>query len=325
MLKKILILVVCTLIFSCTTKSETIPAGEIVKATIYSESIANALLEENPEQSVNIYLPYGYHNSDNRYPVVYFLHGFGERNRYFEGQRVKIDEAFYNGAKPFIFVEPNGGSSLGGSFYYNSEVSGNWEDYITKDVISYIDSNYRTKATKESRGIAGYSMGGTGAINIAFNNPELFNAVYIFSPGILKDGELKTLLRSWNGNRYYINSYAAAASPNTALDPMYEIPYVTYEDEVKNSEVVDCWYKIFGDHKSKVDRYLKSGERIDGIKININNGDSYKWIIDGGIDLSNILSDKGVPHTFEFGKGSHSLPYGFYSKNIIPYFSEYLK
>lgn len=323
--KKSLILVVCILIFSCATKKETIPAGEIVKTTIYSESIAGALLDEKAEQSVNIYLPYGYHDSDERYPVVYFLHGFGERNRYFEGQRVKIDEAFYNGAKPFIFVEPNGGSSLGGSFYYNSEVSGNWEDYITKDLINYIDSNYKTKASKQSRGIAGFSMGGTGAVNIALSNPELFNAVYIFSPGLLKDGELDSVIASWNGNILYTNSYAAAASPNPDLDPMYEIPNVTYEDEAKNSEVINRWYKIFGDHKNKVDNYLKDPVRLDGIKINVNNGDSYKWIIEGGIDLSNILSERGVPHSFEFGQGGHNLPFSFYTRKIIPYFSEYLE
>lgn len=324
-MQNFLLILICFLFFSCATKEEIIPAGEIVKTTIYSDSIAGALLDENPEQSVNIYLPYGYYESNERYPVVYFLHGFGESNRYFEGQRASIDKAFYYGEKSFIFVEPNGGSSLGGSFYFNSEVSGNWEDYITKDLISYIDSSYRTKASKESRGIAGYSMGGSGAINIALNNPDLFNAVYVFSPGLLKDGELDTMLRSWGGNRRYINSYGAAASPNSTLDPMFEVPGETYDVEELNNQVVEKWYKIFGDHNKKVDDYLQSNDRLEGIKINVNVGDYYKWIVEGGVDFSRVLSERYVPHTFELGKGGHSLPYSFYTNNIIPYFSEYLK
>src|SRR5205085_3914749 len=81
-----------------------------------------------------------------------------------------------------IIVVPNGTNAYSGSFYTNSAVTGNWEDYLIRDLTSYIDGKYRTLASAESRGIAGHSMGGYGSIILAMKHPDVFGAVYALSP-----------------------------------------------------------------------------------------------------------------------------------------------
>ena len=80
---------------------------------------------------------------------------------------------------------------MGGSFYVNSPVTGNWEDFITQDVVGYVDSHFRTLAQAESRGITGHSMGGFGALNIAMHRPDVFSAVYSMSPGLFDENGLQ--------------------------------------------------------------------------------------------------------------------------------------
>ncbi len=65
-----------------------------------------------------------------------------------------------------IVVTAPGQHRFGGSFYVNSPVTGNWEDLIVTDIVGYVDTHYRTLAQSASRGIAGYSMGGYGALRI---------------------------------------------------------------------------------------------------------------------------------------------------------------
>jgi S-formylglutathione hydrolase FrmB len=66
--------------------------------------------------------------------------------------------------------------------YSNSVTTGNWEDFIAKELVSYIDKHYRTIAKAESRGLSGHSMGGYGALRIGQKNPGVFSSIYLLSP-----------------------------------------------------------------------------------------------------------------------------------------------
>ena len=79
---------------------------------------------------------------------------------------------------PMIVVMPDGSNRYGGSIYTNSITTGNWEDYIVRDLVAFIGKNYRTLPRAESRGIAGHSMGVYGALKIAMKHPDVFGAVY---------------------------------------------------------------------------------------------------------------------------------------------------
>src|SRR5690606_32545674 len=87
--------------------------------------------------------------------------------------------------RPYILVIPSHHTLFQGSFYTDSEWTGNWETFTTTELVEYMDKNFRTLASRESRGIAGHSMGGYGAINLAMLHPEIFSSVYGLSPGLM--------------------------------------------------------------------------------------------------------------------------------------------
>ena len=80
-----------------------------------------------------------------------------------------------------IVVTPNAFTLHKGSMYSSSPTTGDWERFIAEDLVAYIDGHYRTLATRMSRGLAGHSMGGYGALRIGMKRPEVFFSLYIMS------------------------------------------------------------------------------------------------------------------------------------------------
>jgi poly(3-hydroxybutyrate) depolymerase len=123
-----------------------------------------------------IYLPPGYGDADNgqkRYPVVYYLHGGrpgGEDKSI--GMVSFIDAAMKAGrVPPMIYVFINGGEM---SHYDFPTRKSYGETAFVKELIPHIDATYRTIASREGRGLEGFSQGGRGAARIMFKYPELF-------------------------------------------------------------------------------------------------------------------------------------------------------
>jgi enterochelin esterase-like enzyme len=134
-----------------------------------------------------LYLPPGYSHSDDRYPVVYWLHGLNGTQR--DGATCFVpylDARIRTGmASPTIAVLVNG---LGDSRYYDSfDGQRPVESVIVRDLIQHIDSAYRTHATRECRAIEGFSMGGFGAAHLGFKYPDLFGSVSIRAGALLDD------------------------------------------------------------------------------------------------------------------------------------------
>src|SRR5262245_23433797 len=84
-----------------------------------------------------------------------------------------------------IIEMPDERTKMMGSLYTNSSATGNWEDFTVKELVSFIDLKYRTLARSESRGLAGHSMGGYGAIKLGMKHPEIFSVVYGMNPAVL--------------------------------------------------------------------------------------------------------------------------------------------
>jgi enterochelin esterase-like enzyme len=133
-----------------------------------------------------IYLPPDYDsNTARRYPVVYWLHGYGGNQRAGAVFVTPLDAAIRAGkAPPMIAVLVNG---LAASFYCDSQ-NGKLpvDSVITQDLIPHIDQTYRTIARRQDRAVEGFSMGGYGAAHLGFKHPDLFGMVSIFS-GALTD------------------------------------------------------------------------------------------------------------------------------------------
>jgi S-formylglutathione hydrolase len=137
-------------------------------------------LEGDPaERDVCVYLPPSYATQPNRrYPVVYFIHGYGATaEAYWKLMTVPAtaDKLMNSGTvHEMILVHPDAHTLYAGSMYSDSPTTGNGEDYITHDLVAYIDSHYRTITTPESRGLAGHSMGGYGTLRLAMKYPGIF-------------------------------------------------------------------------------------------------------------------------------------------------------
>ncbi|MDH3512888.1 MAG: esterase family protein [Gammaproteobacteria bacterium] len=183
-------------------------SGRFIETTIQAPSLAGNLLGDPTEQPISLYLPPSYDVSPSkRYPVVYLLHGFTGTNRtwmvntkpevgepllgstdreyshrgYLDGWR--LDEMIVAGKiREMIVVAPNSRNAYKHSYYVNSVATGNWEDYIVRDVVDYIDGNYRTLPQASSRGLAGYSGGGYGSKYIGMKHPDVFSSVFALAP-----------------------------------------------------------------------------------------------------------------------------------------------
>lgn len=137
---------------------------------------------DGTEGSCLVYLPDGYDElQEKRYPVIYYLHGGTGNQREAAWLIDEIHHAISDGRlEPVIVVSPQ---ALPIGWYVNANesdpkvLSGPVEDVIIKDMIPFIDSNYKTVANASGRGIEGFSMGGRGALALAFSHPDIFGAV----------------------------------------------------------------------------------------------------------------------------------------------------
>ena len=126
------------------------------------------------DMHINVVLPRGYHQSGLRYPVLYLCHGYSSNLHEFE----YIGVPKYLNMFDMIVVMVD----VGNSSYVNYSRSDdgrlhNYADHVTKDIIRYVDENYRTIADRRGRAINGISMGGFGAMSLGLSNPELFCSV----------------------------------------------------------------------------------------------------------------------------------------------------
>jgi enterochelin esterase-like enzyme len=136
------------------------------------------------EVGYNVYLPPGYAEGKNRYPVIYFLHGAGGNENSdaggFSGLTAKL--AAQKKIVPAICVFPNGGMS-GYQDRPDDKVFG--ETLIVKELVPLIDRSYRTQAAPSGRVLAGFSMGGGGAVRLALKYPDLFSAAGSWAGAIM--------------------------------------------------------------------------------------------------------------------------------------------
>ena len=136
-----------------------------------------------------VFLPPGYANDkDRRYPVLYALHGYSiGAEQWTQEIHVPqtIEGAFARGAAPMIVVLPDSKTLYGGSIYSSSVTVGDFEKFVSRDLVAYVDAHYRTIADRRARGLAGHSMGGQGTARIGMKHPDVFGSIYIMSPGLL--------------------------------------------------------------------------------------------------------------------------------------------
>ena len=137
-----------------------------------------------------VYTPPGYDvNSKEKYPVMYIQHGGGEDERGWAEQGktdIILNNLIAEGkAKPMIVVIPNGNVSTGrGSGGYSAEGMAAFKEEMTKNIVPFIDKNYRTLTDVKNRALCGLSMGGGQAFYVGLASLDYFGSVGVFSSGI---------------------------------------------------------------------------------------------------------------------------------------------
>jgi enterochelin esterase-like enzyme len=173
-----------------------LPRRAAVLAVLLTAAAAPAGVEDRTyksklndrEVAIKVYTPPGYKKDGNdRYPVVYNLHGAGggSPERQWDRAGKTIADAVEAGTiDPVIYVFVNG---LGDTFFVDyADGSLKVESMIVKELIPWVDANYRTVASKEGRAVDGFSMGGYGALMLALRHPDLFESVVSYGAALIE-------------------------------------------------------------------------------------------------------------------------------------------
>jgi enterochelin esterase-like enzyme len=184
MLKLLILLFILALFLIINIVSSQEEGSQTLREAFFSETL-------NRDFQYNIILPAGYDASEERYPVIYLLHGRGDTGTAWLIVHDMLDELIANGEiPPFIAVLPDFPSSERASYYIDSQYTGSdfpaeaVETAFMNELIPHIDSNYRTVTEREGRLVGGYSMGGYGAIRYSMAYPELFKGALVLSPAV---------------------------------------------------------------------------------------------------------------------------------------------
>ncbi len=304
--------------------------GTVKVDTIISEALAGNVAKEDNKRPITIYLPPNYATSKKRYPVMYLLHGTGDNHLNFVDDSDKyatiqglMDTGTSSGRfGEIIVVTPNENTQWGGSFYVNSSVTGNWEDFTAKELVKFIDTNYRTIPKAESRAIVGHSMGGFGAVFLAMKHPDVFSVAYGLNSGFLsftddlnpnnpdlrkfiEANTINELLATKNQKIIGMVMVSQAFSPNPTMPPFYaDKPYkIQGKELVPNLPAYNKWLEF--DVVRMADKYKENLLKLRAIKFDCGDEEDIKLIEINSRLLSKKLTALGVPHQFEEYNGDH--------------------
>lgn len=305
---------------------------------VHGAALENNLEGDAVDRDVLVFLPPSYATAKTRrYPVLYALHGYSIGAEQWSQEihvPQTIEGAFAQGANEMIVVLPDSKTVHNGSMYSSSVTTGDFETFVARDVVAYIDAHYRTLATRASRGLAGHSMGGYGATRIGMKHADVFGSVYIMSPCCLTsrgagpanpDAEkalaaVKTAADSATLSFVLRAQLASAAawSPNPKNPPLYlDLPT---KDGVVQQDVIAKW--AANAPLAFIDQYIGNLRRYRAIAIDVGDQDGLRA---GAGKLHEVLDTYGIANSFEIYSGTHtSAVADRFQNHVMPFFSKNL-
>lgn len=316
---------------------------------VHGKSLEGNLLGDSPDRDVFVYLPPSYQtNRNQRYPVVYLLHGYGlNAEAYLAafGIPTRVDKDIAAGtSKEMILVNPDAFNKYNGSMYSSSPTNGDWETFITQELVAYIDSHYRTLATRESRGLGGHSMGGYGTWRLAMKYPQVYSSIYAMSSCCLmnnpqppgagrgaaapaaakqaaadKGGDKggKGAAKGGRGGGFGNVQFAEAAawSSNPKKPPLFfDQPT---EDGKFNPAVAAKW--VANSPLAMVDQYLGSLKTLKAIAMDVGLQDT---LAGSNQQFDAILTQFDIAHTYETYEGDHTNHVkDRFEQKVLPFFT----
>ncbi len=321
--------------------------GFVERIKVHGKSLEGNLDGDSPDRDVSIYLPPSYKTEKNRrYPVIYMLHGFTDSDDKWFGL-VKhwinlpevINKSLADGnSREMIVVMPNAFTRFKGSMYSNSVTVGDWESFVTKELVSYIDTHYRTLPQAASRGLAGHSMGGYGTMRLGMKSQDVYSSIYALSPCCMDPSRgnsagpatkemMKTVEAIKTDEQVSKQSFfalamlasAAAWSPNPKKPPFFiDLPF-------RDGEVVP---DILARQQANatlvaIHQHIPNLKRLKAIGMDAGTKDV--GISAATKELDKTLTDYGITHFYESYDGDHlnRIAERLQTKTL-PFFSQHL-
>jgi S-formylglutathione hydrolase FrmB len=305
---------------------------------VHGKALEGNLEGDAVDRDVLVVLPPSYLKEKNRrYPVVYALHGYSigaEQWTHEIHVPQTIEGAFAQGAKEMIVVLPDSKTVHNGSMYSSSVTTGDFEKFISQELVPYIDAHYRTIANRASRGLAGHSMGGYGTTRIGMKHSDVFSNLYIMSPCCLSpqttafaNQELDKTLEAVKSpdespklpfmSRVQL-AMAAAFSPDPKNPPLYfDLPV---KDGVLQPEIAAKW--AANAPLAFIDQYVGNLRQYHAISIDVGDQDGLRF---DTVKLHNVLDTYGIANSFEIYHGTHtSAVADRFQNHVMPFFSKNL-
>lgn len=317
--------------------------SKIIIETLTSKLLQNNPLGDSPTRQLPIYLPDGYDDRDNRYPVIYLLTGFTGRGHFMlndsafdETIQERMDRLIQSGQlQPMIVVLPDCFTRYGGSQYLNSEAVGRYEDYLIQEIVPFVDQRYRTKAEARYRAVAGKSSGGYGAMVQTMKHPDLFGVVachsgdmyfeYGYKPDFVKflnasiKAELTTpqalgdFLAAFTPKMFpkpnnffdllHISAMAACYSPNPDSPCGFDLPFDPLTGEL-NDAVWQRWLTHDPIMMLEDEAHQAALRQAKLVYLDCGNRDEYALHYGARI-FANRLETLGIAHVHQEYNGTH--------------------
>ena len=305
---------------------------------VHGTALEGNLEGDAVDRDVFVFLPPGYaHDKSRRYPVVYGLHGYSIGAEQWSHEihvPQTIEGAFAQGAKEMIVVLPDSKTLHNGSMYSSSVTTGDFERFVSHDLVAYIDAHYRTIPERSSRGLVGHSMGGYGATRIGMKHSDVFGSLYIMSPCCLSprpagpaNPEIDKVLEAVKTPEDSAKlpffpramlATAAAWSPDPKNPPLYlDLPT---KDGQPQPEVLAKW--TANAPLAFVDQYIGALRQYRAIAIDVGDQDGLR--VDAS-KLHDVLDQYGIVDSFEIYPGTHTSKVADrFQNHVMPFFSKNL-
>jgi S-formylglutathione hydrolase FrmB len=303
--------------------------ARIETITVHSRALEGNLEGNSADRKVHVILPPGYDKRKRqRYPVVYYLHGYVSTA---DDQLKFIDpdeavQAF--SGQPMIVVIPDAYTKQGGSFYASGLTVGDFEHFIARDLVAAIDARFRTIPERASRGLGGHSMGGHGTLRIGMKHADVFSVLYAMAPccnaprrAAEGDARYETMdpasATEFFDRGYF--AYAAALSPNPENAPYY---WDLVTKSGKPDPMVEARWAA-GAPSVFVAQYVPDLKSMTGIAMDVGEQD---FLLDDVKLMHRELIRFGVPHEFMLFEGDHvNRVKARFRSNFLPFFAKHLK
>jgi enterochelin esterase-like enzyme len=302
---------------------------------VHGTALEGNLEGDAVDRDVFVFLPPSYEKEKSRrFPVVYALHGFwigAEQWTHEIHVPQTIEGAFAQGAKEMIVVLPDSKTLHNGSMYSSSVTTGNFENFIARDLVSYIDAHYRTISNRLSRGLIGHSMGGYGAVRIGMKHADVFGSLYIMSPCCLSprpatpeiEKTLESVKTLEDSSKLPFPSRAelaaaAAWSPDPKNPPLY------LDLSMKNGEsqpdVLAKW--AANAPLAFIDQYIDCLRQYRAIAMDVSDQDRLRTDTE---KLHEALLRYGIVNSFEVYQGTHTSKVADrFQNHVLPFFNRHL-